>query len=121
MFQSYVPNRRDCPGYEFPPEKQPRQLDGGNRGQENRGQSVNSDNYYPSGERRPEGQEGEYTVVMTTSVTRCHPLLHNLSCRSYFWVQSSHSWTNNTYVIGEWPCLIKLLKDIRKKTTDGDM
>merc|ERR1719394_75295 len=56
--ESYVPNRRDCPGYEFPPEKQPRQLDGGNRGQENRGQSVNSDNYYPSGERRPEGQEG---------------------------------------------------------------
>jgi len=41
--QDYVPSRSDCPGYDIPLEKTPRQMDSG----------VNSDNYYPSGERRP--------------------------------------------------------------------
>jgi len=43
--QDYVPSRSDCPGYDTPLEKTPRQIDSGISG--------NSDNYYPSGERRP--------------------------------------------------------------------
>ena len=42
-FQDYVPSRADCPGYDIPLEKTPRQMDSG----------LDSDNYYPSGERRP--------------------------------------------------------------------
>jgi len=41
--QDYVPSRADCPGYDIPLEKTPRQIDSG----------LDSDNYYPSGERRP--------------------------------------------------------------------
>ena len=44
--QDYVPSRSDCPGYDIPMEKTPRQMDGHNAG-------VDSDNYYPSGERKP--------------------------------------------------------------------
>ena len=40
-----MPSRSDCPGYDTPLEKTPRQIDSGISG--------NSDNYYPSGERRP--------------------------------------------------------------------
>ena len=50
-FQDYVPSRADCPGYDIPLEKTPRQIDSG----------LDSDNYYPSGERRP--AQGEMTQI----------------------------------------------------------
>ena len=46
-FQDYVPSRTDCPGYDIPLEKTPRQINSG----------LDSDNYYPSGERRPSNGE----------------------------------------------------------------
>ena len=49
--QDYVPSRSDCPGYEAPLEKTPRQIDGYS------GDQLPGDNYYPSGERRPGGGE----------------------------------------------------------------
>ena len=42
-----MPSRADCPGYDIPLEKTPRQMDSG----------LDSDNYYPSGERRPANGE----------------------------------------------------------------
>ena len=49
--QDDVPSRADCPGYDIPLEKTPRQIDSG----------LDSDNYYPSGERRP--AQGEMTQI----------------------------------------------------------
>ena len=52
VFQDYVPSRTDCPGYDIPLEKTPRQINSG----------LDSDNYYPSGERRPSnGEMGHIT------------------------------------------------------------
>ena len=52
-FQDYVPSRADCPGYDIPLEKTPRQMDSG----------LDSDNYYPSGERRPANGELNHNLL----------------------------------------------------------
>ena len=53
-FQDYVPSRADCPGYDIPLEKTPRQMDS----------VLDSDNYYPSGERRPANGELNHNKTM---------------------------------------------------------
>ena len=52
-----MPSRSDCPGYEAPLEKTPRQIDSYS------GDQLPGDNYYPSGERRPGGGEDTFGVA----------------------------------------------------------